>query len=131
VSERAAEDILRPYASNLLLKDVTWLITRFSSDGFFRSGKLQAKTSQRIGVIAGLSVFSHAHLACRYEFVGAHRFEEFVAWCEPPTTAAEDMLPPQLLGQVPTTSNYTVSMRVIFQFRVARSWSMSMQFLNV
>ena len=62
VSERAAEDILRPYASNLLLKDVTWLITRFSSDGFFRSGKLQAESSQRIGVVA-ICRFSHVHIS--------------------------------------------------------------------
>jgi len=36
VSERAVEDVLRPYTRHLILKDVSWIIARFSSDGMFR-----------------------------------------------------------------------------------------------
>lgn len=56
VSERAAEDVLRPYASSLFLKDVTWLTTRFSSGGQFRFEKLQAMPSPRSIIFAYLSI---------------------------------------------------------------------------
>ena len=36
VSLRAVEDVLRPFTRNLTLKDLTWIITRFSEDESFR-----------------------------------------------------------------------------------------------
>jgi len=51
VPELAAEDVLRPYARNLLLKDITWLMTRFSPDGRFRFA-------------TGLNCSLRSHTAC-------------------------------------------------------------------